>query len=208
MPQHKKSSKRWLQRQSKDYYAKQALKRGWRSRAAFKLQHIDERHKLLGAGMGVIDLGAAPGGWSQYAVSRVGAGSVVAVDRLLIDPIQGVYRVQGDLFHPDIRNQAISFFKNSHVHLVLSDMSPNITGNSSIDIPKSLDLADAALGFALEVLLADGSFLVKIFQGDGSIEYIAELKNKFMSVKVCKPESSRQESREVYVLAKRPKERT
>ena len=196
-----KSSARWLQRRRKDCYAEKARQAGRRSRAAVKLQQMDERYGLLRAGMNVLDLGAAPGGWSQYAVSRIGNGKLVAVDVLDMKPIPGVCFLQGDVADRQFVDRAIDFFQNAPIDFVMSDMAPNITGVRSVDMPKVFALAQTAREIACQALHRQGIFLVKVFQGEGFEQYLSQIKELFITVKTCKPVSSRQESREVYLLA-------
>ena len=204
MPGRSKSSHRWLQRQSKDQYFKQAKDLGLRSRAAIKLQQLDQKHRLFSAGMKVLDLGATPGGWSQYAASRVGSsGQIIAVDITPMTPIEGVKWIHGDIFEAKTISKIKQLLGNAPLDIVISDMSPNITGMAVVDMPKILSLAEAALDIAKQVLSGDGVFLVKVFQGAGIDEYRSELKSHFSSVAACKPSASRSESGEIYVLSRK-----
>jgi len=196
------SSRRWLKRQERDPYVERAVREGWRSRAAFKLLEIDERERILKSGAVVVDLGAAPGGWSQVAARKVGAaGRVLAIDRLAMDPIPAVEFIEGD-FQSDEGVEALrGLIGTEAVDLVLCDLAPNISGNRAIDQPRSLALVEAALQFASEVLKPGGAFLAKVFQGEGQRELEAELRLRFARLKIIKPRASRAESREIYLLA-------
>lgn len=202
-----KSSKEWLQRQHKDDYVKRATQEGYRSRSAYKLQEINKRDKVFRPGMTVVDLGAAPGGWSQVAIELVapkGArnpGKVFALDLLPIDPLEGVDIIQGDFKEAEVHEELLQRLGGAQVDLVISDMAPNFSGMSSIDVPRAVYLAEIALEFALEVLGPKGCFLVKLFQGEGFTEYVKLVKQSFKSVVIRKPKASRAESREVYLLA-------
>jgi len=195
-----KSSKRWLERHVSDDYVKRSVAEGYRSRAAYKLLEINERNKILRPGMTVIDLGAAPGGWSQVAVEVAGKNFVIALDILPIDPIEGVDIIQGDFKDSAVYEELLKKLGSSKVGLVISDMAPNFSGISGVDVPRAVYLAEIALDFAQEVLASGGSFLVKIFQGPGFTEYVQMLREVFTTVVVRKPKASRSESREVYLL--------
>jgi 23S rRNA (uridine2552-2'-O)-methyltransferase len=191
-----KSSKRWLQRHVTDPYVRKARAQGYRSRAAFKLLEIDSQEKLLRPGMRVIDLGAAPGGWSQVAAEKVKPGGrVIAIDLLPIAPISGVSVVQGDF------RQAL-LPDGGRADVVLSDVAPNLSGIGNVDQARALELAGAATDFCRKALKPDGVFLVKAFQGAAFEELLRGLKRSFSKVKVVKPSASRGESRETYVLAR------
>jgi len=171
-------SKTWNKEHEEDHYVQRAHKEGWRSRAVYKLEEIDKKYNLIQPGMNIVDLGAAPGGWSQYVAKKVGnSGKLIAID--ILDMIVG----------------------QSPVNLVLSDMAPNISGISSVDQPKAMYLAELAAEFALEVLAQDGGLLVKLFQGSGFDDYVKMLRSKFCKVLIRKPEASRSRSREMYALA-------
>jgi 23S rRNA (uridine2552-2'-O)-methyltransferase len=196
------SSRRWLERQSRDPYVERATREGWRSRAAFKLLEIDEREKILKRGAIVVDLGAAPGGWSQVAARKVGSeGRVYAIDRLPMDPIPGVEIVEGDFSSARSIEELRRAIGDHAVDLVLSDLAPNISGNRAIDQPRILELIEDAMRFADQVLKPGGSFLVKLFQGDGQQALEKELRSRFGRLKALKPKASRAESREIYLLA-------
>ena len=198
------SSKRWLERQLNDPYVTRAKTEGLRSRAAFKLAEIDDRHHLLKAGRSVVDLGAAPGGWSQVAARRVGAaegrGRVVAVDLLAMDPIAGVAFAQLDFLDPGAP-QRIRDLLGGAADVVISDMAANATGHRRTDHLKIMALAEAAAEFARDVLKPGGAFLAKVLQGGTEASLLADLKRDFASVKHVKPAASRTDSAELYVLA-------
>jgi 23S rRNA (uridine2552-2'-O)-methyltransferase len=191
-----KSSKQWLRRHVTDPYVRQARAQGYRSRAAFKLLEIDSQEKLLRPGMTVIDLGAAPGGWSQVAAQKVKPGGrVIAIDLLPIAPMSGVTVLQGDF-----RQAALP--DGAKADVVLSDVSPNLSGIGNVDQARALELTEAATDFCRKALKPDGVFLVKAFQGGAFEELLRSLGKRFSKVKVVKPSASRGESRETYVLAR------
>lgn len=199
---HSASSKRWLQEHFDDHYVKQAQKQGLRSRAVFKLEEIQKRDKLLKRGQTVVDLGAAPGGWSQYATEIVGdTGRVIACDILEMDPIAGVEFLQGDFREASVLEALLERVGEDKVDVVMSDMAPNFSGNPNVDIPRAMYLVELALDMCHQVLKAEGAFAVKVFQGEGSEEFLRELRKAFKVVKVRKPDSSRARSREVYLVA-------
>jgi 23S rRNA (uridine2552-2'-O)-methyltransferase len=199
----KASSKRWLRRHVTDHYVRQARDQGYRSRSAFKLLEIDEKDHLLKPGIRVIDLGAAPGGWSQVAARRVlPGGRVVAVDLLDIAPISGVTLVKGDFREAAVRARLIEALEREKADLVLSDLSPNISGIRSVDQARAAELLRAAVDFCRESLNPRGILLVKVFQGEAFSDLLAELKAAFATVQTRKPGASRGESREVYLLAR------
>jgi 23S rRNA (uridine2552-2'-O)-methyltransferase len=203
MPRRTGSSQRWRQRQERDIYVEQANRAGWRSRAVFKLQEIQAKERLLASGSVCVDLGAAPGSWSQLAARLVGAtGRVVAVDLLPMEPIPGVDFIEGDFTTPETLQALRELIGAQAVDLVMSDMAPNISGNRAIDQPRTLALLDEALLFAREVLRPGGHFLAKAFQGEGIDGFTRELKGHFKLVKTLKPKASRPESREIYLLAR------
>ncbi len=205
-----KSSGRWLKEHFSDTYVKQAQQAGYRSRAVFKLLEIQERDRLFASGMLVVDLGAAPGSWSQLVAELIKPkGQVIALDLLPMEPIAGVEFIQGDFSDEVILQQLlekVTHYKNKNHHQkinwVISDMAPNTSGNESIDVPRSIYLAELALDFALRVLPAGGGFLIKIFQGEGFDVLLKEIKHHFKTVVIRKPKASRGRSREVYILAK------
>ena len=196
------SSSRWLQEHFSDKYVLQAQKKGFRSRAWFKLDEIQQSDKIFKPGMTVVDLGAAPGGWSQYAVSKVGlTGRVIACDLLLMDPIVGVDFLQGDFRDEQILEALLERVGDKKVQVVMSDMAPNMSGTPAVDIPRSMYLVELALDMCRDVLATGGSFIVKVFQGEGFDEYLREIRSLFLKVKIRKPDASRSRSREVYIVA-------
>jgi 23S rRNA (uridine2552-2'-O)-methyltransferase len=198
-----KSAKSWLREHSTDPYVKRAQKEGYRSRAAFKLLEINERDHLIKPGMTIVDLGAAPGGWSQVARKLVGAkGKVMAVDATELDALPGVTFIQGDCADPLVLSQLNDMLGNEKADLVLSDMAPNISGIGHADSARSLSLAEAALTVAKAVLRQGGVLLVKVFEGADTMELKRRLNDCFNEVVTRKPKASRDRSREIYLLAK------
>ncbi|EKE79314.1 23S rRNA (uridine(2552)-2'-O)-methyltransferase RlmE [Idiomarina xiamenensis] len=196
------SSSRWLREHFNDHFVQKAQKQGLRSRAVFKLQEIQERDHILKPGMTVVDLGAAPGGWSQWVVDQQqGQGQVIACDILSMDPIAGVDFLQGDFREEAVLNALLSRIGGNNVDLVLSDMAPNMSGNENVDIPRSMYLVELALDMCHQVMKPGGSFVVKVFQGQGFEEFLRDCRAAFKQVKTRKPESSRARSREVYLVA-------
>ncbi|MCM8919439.1 MAG: 23S rRNA (uridine(2552)-2'-O)-methyltransferase RlmE [Candidatus Thiodiazotropha sp. (ex Lucinoma annulata)] len=197
-----KSSRQWLDRHFNDEYVKKAKKAGYRSRAAFKLLEIQEKDRIIKPGMRVVDLGAAPGGWSQIARDLVGEkGQVLALDILPMDPIAGVDFIQGDFREPQPLEEMRKWLAGEPVDLVISDMAPNVTGMASVDQPRAIYLCELALEFAREVLKPGGHFVAKVFQGEGFDAYLKALRGDFQRVVSRKPSSSRAKSREVYLVA-------
>ncbi|MCX7070265.1 MAG: 23S rRNA (uridine(2552)-2'-O)-methyltransferase RlmE [Gammaproteobacteria bacterium] len=198
-----KSSTQWLAEHEADPYVQLARKEGYRSRAVYKLKEIQERDKILKSGMTVVDLGAAPGGWSQYARPQIGRnGRLVALDILPMNPIKDVEFICGD-FREDVVLQALeSLVPVGSADLVLSDMAPNISGIDVADQASSIYLCELALDFAVQRLKPGGAFLVKLFQGEGSEAFLKMVRNRFKTVQIRKPKASRQRSPEVYVLAR------
>jgi len=191
-----------LDRHFNDEYVKRAQKEGLRSRAAYKLEEIQSRDRILKPGQTVVDLGAAPGGWSQTVRRIVGAqGRVIALDILAMDPIEGVDFIQGDFREEQPLLELRRLLGETGVDLVLSDMAPNITGMSSVDQPRAVYLCELALEFARETLKPGGTLVVKIFQGEGFDSFIRELRGSFGRVVTRKPRASRPKSREVYLVA-------
>jgi 23S rRNA (uridine2552-2'-O)-methyltransferase len=198
-----KSSQRWLARHEKDEYVKRARKQGARSRAIYKLEEIDRRDRLLRSGMTVVDLGATPGGWSQYVKSRVGApGRVLALDILPMEPIVGVEFIEGDFTEQPVLDLLIQRLQGKPVDLVISDMAPNMSGVPSVDQARSIGLAELALDFADKALKPGGDLLIKTFQGAGFNELHAQMRRRFGKLMSRKPPASRAESREIYLLGK------
>ncbi|SON49572.1 23S rRNA (uridine(2552)-2'-O)-methyltransferase RlmE [Vibrio tapetis] len=199
---HSASSGRWLKEHFDDKYVKEAQKRGYRSRAIFKIKEIQEKDKLLKPGMTVVDLGAAPGGWSQYATKVVGdEGQVIACDILPMDPISGVSFLQGDFREEAVLDALLERIQPNMVDVVMSDMAPNMAGNQSVDQPRAMYLIELALDMCRQVLIPGGSFTVKVFQGESFEQYVKEVRAMFKVVKIRKPDSSRARSREVYIVA-------
>lgn len=197
-----KSSRRWLDRHFKDEFVQRSHKDGYRSRAVYKLQEIQERDRLIRPGQVVVDLGAAPGGWSQYAMDLVGSnGRVVALDILPMDPLDGVCFIQGDFREEAVLAQLQVVLEGSGVDLVISDMAPNVTGMAAVDQPRSMYLCELALDFARECLKPGGAMIVKVFQGEGFEQYMRDLRAGFSKVVSRKPKASRSNSREVYLVA-------
>jgi 23S rRNA (uridine2552-2'-O)-methyltransferase len=203
MPKRSKSSTRWLAEHASDEFVKRAQREGWRSRAVFKLAEIQERERLLRPGIRCVDLGAAPGGWSQYAARIVGGTSrIVATDILPMDAIPGVDFVQGDFRDEGVLQQLLSALGASKVDLVLSDMAPNMAGIDAVDQPRSMHLAELALEFADRVLAPGGDVLVKLFQGAGFDQVIKDARRRYGRVVTKKPKASRTRSPEIYLLAR------
>ncbi len=199
----KSSSRRWLNRQAGDPYVQKARAEGWRSRAVFKLEEIHGRDHLLRPGMTVVDLGAAPGGWSQFAASIVGdSGRVIALDLLPMDPLAGVECIRGDFHDENLLNAVVALVGERKTDLVLSDMAPNISGVRSVDQPRAMALAELALDVATRVLKPGGSFVCKLFHGEGFDEFVRVVRRHFKTVTVRKPSSSRPGSRETYLVAR------
>jgi 23S rRNA (uridine2552-2'-O)-methyltransferase len=197
------SSNRWKKRQAADPYVQKAQQEGWRSRAVYKLQELDKKQRVLRKGGVILDLGAAPGGWSQYAVTRVGPeGRVLAIDLLAMEPLAGVEFIQGDFTEDDALQQLMACLREAKADLVMSDMAPNISGLRSVDQPRSMYLAELALDLAVQTLKAGGSFVTKVFMGEGFDELVKSCRQRFDTVKVVKPAASRQESRETYISAR------
>jgi 23S rRNA (uridine2552-2'-O)-methyltransferase len=198
-----KSSGRWLKEHFDDQYVKRSKDDGYRSRACYKLMEVNDKDHLLKSGMTVVDLGAAPGGWSQVAAEIVGdSGRVVASDILEMAPLGGVTFVQGDFTEDSVFEEILSAIGDEPVDLVISDMAPNMSGNASSDQPAAMYLVELALDMARQILKPNGNFLVKVFQGEGFDPYLADMRSSFKSVVTRKPDSSRARSREVYLLGK------
>ena len=197
-----KSSSRWLQGHFSDPYVKRAQAEGWRSRAVFKLEELIERDHLLKPGMVVVDLGAAPGGWSQVVNERLrGSGRIVALDILPMQGIAGVDFIEGDFREESVLRQLEAKLSGATVDLVLSDMAPNMSGVAVVDQARMMHLAELALDFARQWLKPGGAFLIKLFQGAGFDEYVRNLRADFERVSIRKPKASRARSAEVYALA-------
>lgn len=197
-----KRNKSWLERQKGDPFVKQARAHHYRSRAVYKLMEIDKRDRLFRRGQRVIDLGAAPGGWSQYAAEQVnGGGLVIAVDLLEMEPVAGVEFIHGDFTEEAVLETVLAALGGEPADLVISDMAPNLSGIRVTDQARSMHLAELALDLARRVLRPGGHFLVKLFEGAGTEPYRRELQQQFQKVSVRKPEASRDGSREFYMLA-------
>ena len=197
------SNSGWKSRQQRDPYVQRARTEGWRTRAIYKLEEIQRKGEILKPGAVVVDLGAAPGGWSQYAASLVQPhGRVIAVDLLLIEPLSGVEFVQGDFSEPAVLNELLALLDHTDIDLVMSDMTPNISGNRSVDQPRCMFLAALALDFAGRVLGPNGHFVTKLFQGTGFEALVADARKGFRDVKIRKPKASRPSSREMYLVAR------
>ncbi|WP_027858302.1 23S rRNA (uridine(2552)-2'-O)-methyltransferase RlmE [Marinobacterium jannaschii] len=198
-----KSSGRWMKEHFDDQYVKRSKEDGYRSRASYKLLELNDKDKLFRQGMTVCDLGAAPGGWSQIAAELVGdSGRVVASDILPMDPLPGVEFVQGDFTEEEVLNRVLQALGDEPADLVISDMAPNMSGNSGVDQPAAMYLVELALDMAREVLKPGGSFLAKVFQGEGFDDYVRDMRGSFDKVITRKPDASRARSREVYLLGK------
>ena len=198
----KGSSRRWMHEHLSDEFVKKAQKEGYRSRAVYKLLEIVEKKAIIRNGDKVLDLGAAPGGWSQVAAKLVGSqGKVIASDILPIELIDGVDFLQGDFTEQSVYDDLLVMTDGTKVDVVLSDMAPNMSGQLSVDQPKSMYLAELAIEMAIKTLNPGGSFVVKVFQGDGFDVFVQNAKKAFKKVSVIKPKASRPRSKEVYLLA-------
>lgn len=196
-----KTSKQWLKEHFDDVYVKRSQEEGYRSRASFKLLEIQAQDKLIKSGMRVVDLGAAPGGWSQVAARLAGSkGQVIASDILPMDALPDVEFLQGDFTEPEVLESLLGLLNDRQADLVISDMAPNMSGMRDIDLPRVMYLAELALDLARTVLKPGGGFLVKVFHGEGFEELQKELRSSFASVKVRKPKASRARSSEIYLL--------
>ncbi|MEW7981051.1 MAG: 23S rRNA (uridine(2552)-2'-O)-methyltransferase RlmE [gamma proteobacterium symbiont of Phacoides pectinatus] len=198
----RKSSRAWIERHLHDEYVKRAQAEGYRSRAAYKLLELQEKDQLFRPAMVVVDLGAAPGGWSQVAERLVGEqGRVFAMDILPMDSLAGVDFLQGDFLEEATLERLLALLAGRGVDLVISDMAPNVSGVSAVDQPRAMHLCDLALDFAHRVLRPGGGFAVKVFQGEGFDDFVREVRGGFARVVIRKPRASRPKSREVYVVA-------
>ncbi len=196
-----KSSSRWLQEHHQDEYVLKARAQGYRSRAVFKLAEIQQKDHVLKPGQLVLDLGAAPGGWSEYASTIIGdQGKIIALDLLPLEPIAGVTFLQGDFTEQETLDQLLALIGDRRCDLVLSDMAPNLSGMESVDQPRSIYLAELAFDLAENFLNSTGVFVVKLFQGAGSEELISLFRRRFRSVKLRKPDASRSRSSEIYAI--------
>ncbi|MYM65197.1 23S rRNA (uridine(2552)-2'-O)-methyltransferase RlmE [Pseudomaricurvus sp. HS19] len=198
-----KSSKGWLNEHFSDQYVKKSQQDGYRSRASYKLLELDEKDKLLRPGMTVVDLGAAPGGWSQIAARRVGTqGRVIASDILPMDSLAGVDFIQGDFTEDEVFEALMALLGPGKADLVISDMAPNMSGVADVDQPKAMYLVELALDMAGSTLKPGGCFVAKVFQGEGFDDYLRQAKELFKTVVIRKPDASRARSREVYLVGK------
>lgn len=206
MSRRSKSSGRWLSEHFSDPFVQQAKDKGLRSRAAFKLEEIDRAEKLIVPGAVVVDLGAAPGGWSQYAARRqAGRGTVFALDLLPMDAIPGVTFLQGDFRERPVLDELLRQLAGRRVDLVMSDMAPNISGVDVVDQARAADLEALALDFSRQVLGPGGALVMKVFQGAGFTEILADARRGFATVRMRKPKASRQRSSETYLVARKPR---
>jgi len=198
-----KSSSEWLREHFKDQYVLKSQQEGYRSRAAYKLLQIQAKDKIIKPGMNVVDLGAAPGGWSQVARQFIGSkGKIVALDILPMEQLAQVEFIQGDFQEESVLHELLAMLNNERVDLVISDMAPNITGVKAVDQPKSIYLLELAIDLADQVLKPGGSLLMKVFQGEGFQSLLADLRQRYQKVITRKPDASRSRSSEVFLLAK------
>jgi 23S rRNA (uridine2552-2'-O)-methyltransferase len=203
MSKPRRSAGSWRERQERDPYVQQARRDGFRSRAVYKLEQISEKERFLKPGMVCVDLGSAPGSWSQYVTQKLkGRARIVAVDILPMDSLPDVEFVLGDFREDDVFEQLLQAVGEGGVDLVMSDIAPNITGTRVVDQPRSMYLVELALDMARRVLKPGGNFVCKVFQGAGFDEYLRDVRNSFERVKVMKPKASRPGSREVYLVAR------
>lgn len=197
------SSRSWRERQERDPYVLQARKDGWRSRAVYKLEQIDQKERLLKPDMVCVDLGSSPGSWSQYVTEKLkGKARIIAVDLLPMDSLPDVEFVQGDFQDDEVFEQLLQAVGEGGADLVMSDIAPNITGTKAVDQPRSMYLVELALDMARQVLKPRGNFVCKVFQGEGFDEFVRDVRNSFQRVRVIKPKASRAGSREVYLVAR------
>jgi len=202
MAKKRSSSRAWLKEHRDDPFVQQAQKEGYRSRACYKLMELNKRDRLIKPGMTVLDLGSAPGGWSQVAAELVGhKGRVVASDILAMDNIAGVEFLQGDFTEESIFDELLTILGDDAVDVVLSDMAPNMSGIDAVDQPRSIYLVELAVDMAIRVLAPGGGFVSKVFQGEGFDDVLAQCRANFQKVNTRKPEASRPRSREVYLVA-------
>jgi len=198
-----KTSDRWLKEHFDDVWVKKSREDGYRSRASYKLIELDQKDRLFRPGQTVVDLGAAPGGWSQVAAERVGdSGVVIASDILDMSPIAGVEFVQGDFTEQSVLDELLELLGDRHADVVISDMAPNMSGMAAVDIPNAMGLVELALDMAQQVLKPGGVFVAKVFQGEGFDALLAEMRKSFGTVVSRKPDSSRARSREIYQVCK------
>lgn len=197
-----KSSSRWLKEHFDDSYVQRAQREGWRSRAVYKLEELDQKYRLLKPGMTVVDLGAAPGSWSQYAAKVLGSkGNLFALDILPMDALPDVVFIEGDFREAEVLARLKAELGDRTIDLVMSDIAPNITGMDAVDQPRTMYMVELAVDFAREMLRPGGGFVCKVFQGEGFDQMVQDLRNDFGRVVVRKPKASRPRSREVYLVA-------
>lgn len=201
MAKRSKSSDRWLQRQRKDYFVRQAQDGGHISRAHFKLEQIDQRYRIVRAGQSVLELGAAPGGWTHYLENKLQGGLLIAVDPLPITCGHNTHAIEGLAGDVEVDEQISRLLDGTQLDLVLSDMAPNISGIRTVDQARAMDLADVSLESCHRWLKTNGAMTIKAFQGEGLDDWVAQLRKVFAKVQVTKPKASRSESREVFVVA-------
>lgn len=203
MSKPRRSGGSWYERQERDPYVQRARKEGWRSRAVYKLEQIDQKERLLRPDMVCVDLGSAPGSWSQYVSRRLkGRARIVAIDLLEMDSLPDVEFIQGDFQDEAVYGQLLELVGESAADLVLSDIAPNISGSKAVDQPKSMYLVELALDTARRMLKPKGSFVCKVFQGEGFDAFVVDARRSFERVRVMKPKASRPGSREVYLVAR------
>ena len=199
----RRTGQSWQQRQERDPYVQQARRDGWRSRAVYKLEQIDQKERFLKPDMLCVDLGSAPGSWSQYVTEKLkGRVRIIAVDLLPMDALPSVEFIQGDFTDDEMLSDMQDAIGDSKVDLVMSDMAPNISGNRVVDQPRSMYLAELAMDLCQQILRPGGDFVCKLFQGEGIDEFIGTSRGAFKRVKVMKPKASRPGSREVYLVAR------
>jgi len=204
MSKLRSSSGSWRDRQERDPYVQQARRDGWRSRAVYKLEQIDQKEKLLRPDMICVDLGAAPGSWSQYVTDKLkGRVRIVAIDLLPMDALPSVQFIQGDIHDDEVFEELLQSVGADGADLVMSDIAPNISGTRAVDQPRSMYLVELALHLARRVLKPRGNFICKVFQGAGIDEFVADVRNSFERVRVMKPKASRPGNREVYLVARK-----
>ena len=196
-----KISKNWINKQSRDLYVRQSKKEGYRSRAVFKLKEIDEKYKIIKNGISLIDLGAAPGSWSQYAAKKIKNGKILSIDIQQIDQIENTFQIIGDFTDTKYQNKIKNYFKKK-VDVILSDMAANTTGNKYVDSVSTGELCISAIEFSREILSPNGTFISKLFMGASFKDIINEAKNTFKEIRLYKPKASRKESKENFIICK------
>jgi len=199
--QKNKISKNWINKQRRDLYVRMSKKEGYRSRAVFKLKEIDEKYKILKNGISLIDLGAAPGSWSQYAVKKIKNGKILSIDTQHIEQIENTFQIKGDFTDTSYQNKIKNYFKNK-VDVILSDMAANTTGNKYVDSIATGELCISAIEFSREILNSKGIFVSKIFMGASFNDVVNKAKNTFKEIRIYKPKASRKESKENFIICK------